>query len=140
VAEREVPEKSAFRHWVQEVCRYGDTDRQGHVNNAVFATFCESGRVAFLRLGEKHLLPAGAEFVIVRLTINFRRELMWGDVVQIGTRISRIGNTSMVAAQALFRGEECVADAESVLVMMDAQTRKAAPLPEGLRARLGNDV
>ncbi|WP_343068673.1 hypothetical protein [Kaustia mangrovi] len=28
--------------------RYADTDRQGHVNNAVFATFMETGRVAFL--------------------------------------------------------------------------------------------
>jgi len=28
--------------------RYADTDRQGHVNNAVFATFSEIGRVAFL--------------------------------------------------------------------------------------------
>ena len=24
--------------------RYADTDRQGHVNNAVFATFLETGR------------------------------------------------------------------------------------------------
>jgi acyl-CoA thioester hydrolase len=134
--ERDVPERSAFRHWVREVCRYGDTDRQGHVNNAVFATFCESGRVGFLRLGEPRLVPAGFEFVIVRLTINFRRELMWGDVVDIGTDVSRIGNSSLVAVQGLFRGGECVADAESVLVMMDAQTRKSAPLPTDLRERL----
>lgn len=25
--------------------RYGDTDRQGHVNNAVFSAFLETGRV-----------------------------------------------------------------------------------------------
>ena len=28
--------------------RYGDTDRQGHVNNAVFATFMETGRVELI--------------------------------------------------------------------------------------------
>ena len=28
--------------------RYADTDRQGHVNNATFATFLETGRVEFL--------------------------------------------------------------------------------------------
>jgi acyl-CoA thioester hydrolase len=32
-------------HWARDVLRYADTDRQGHVNNAVFATFLESGRV-----------------------------------------------------------------------------------------------
>ena len=28
--------------------RYGDTDRQGHINNAVFATYLETGRVEML--------------------------------------------------------------------------------------------
>ena len=28
--------------------RYADTDRQGHVNNAVFSTFLETGRVKIL--------------------------------------------------------------------------------------------
>jgi hypothetical protein len=29
--------------------RYGDTDRQGHINNAVFTTLLETGRVEFFR-------------------------------------------------------------------------------------------
>ncbi|MEM8537740.1 MAG: acyl-CoA thioesterase, partial [Pseudomonadota bacterium] len=31
-----------------DVIRYADTDRQGHVNNAVFSTFLETGRTQFL--------------------------------------------------------------------------------------------
>lgn len=37
--------------------RYGDTDRQGHVNNAVFSTFLETGRVELLLTGCGKRLP-----------------------------------------------------------------------------------
>ena len=36
--------------------RYSDLDRQGHVNNAIFATFSEVGRVAFMYDPDKRLL------------------------------------------------------------------------------------
>ena len=35
--------------------RYADTDRQGHVNNAVFSTFLETGRVELIYDSEAHL-------------------------------------------------------------------------------------
>ena len=54
------------------------------MNNAVFATFFESGRVAFLYDPKVPLAPAGCEFVIARLTIDFRAELRWPGVVDIG--------------------------------------------------------
>jgi acyl-CoA thioester hydrolase len=131
-----IPERSSYRHWCTETCRYGDTDRQGHINNAVFATFCETGRVMFLRTGDVSLMPGGYEFVLVRQTINFRRELQWGDVVDIGTDVSHLGNTSFTTVQAMFRGADCVATAESVLVLMNGQTRKATTLPDALRDKL----
>jgi len=118
------------------LCRYGDTDRQGHINNAVFATFCETGRVMFLMAGDVSLVPSGHEFVLVRQTINFRRELQWGDGVEIGTDVSHVGNTSFTTIQAMFRGEECVATAESVLVLLNGCTRKATRLPDDLREKL----
>jgi hypothetical protein len=39
---------SEFPQTTFDKLRYNDTDRQGHVNNAVFATLLESGRVEFL--------------------------------------------------------------------------------------------
>ncbi len=64
-------DRSSYRFWTDERARYSDTDRQGHVNNAVFATFCESGRVAFL-YGNGGLAPPGYGFVIARLELDFR--------------------------------------------------------------------
>ncbi len=119
--------------WESVTLRYGDTDRQGHVNNAVFATFCESGRVAFLYDEELDLRGPDANFAIVRLELDFRAELYYPGVVDIGTRILAIGRSSFRLGQAIFKGELCAATAECVMVLMDDATRKSKPLPPRLR-------
>lgn len=130
------PEKSAlpplesYPLRVMDTLRYADTDRQGHVNNAAFATFCESGRVAFLYNPEKPLLPPGAAFVIARLAIDFRAEINWPGRVEIGTRVASIGRSSFSLAQGLFQNGTCVATAENIIVLMDEATRKSRPLTD----------
>jgi acyl-CoA thioester hydrolase len=116
--------------------RYSDLDRQGHVNNAVFATFSEIGRVAFLYDPERPLAPEGATFVIARLEIDFRAELHWPGRVEIGTAVAEIGNSSFRLVQSLFSAGQPVASAAAVLVMMDSATRRAMVLPPQSRAIL----
>ena len=129
-------DRTLFRHWTRETCRYGDTDRQGHVNNAVFATFVESARTDFLHPPERPLTPGGTEFVIVHLSLDFRGELHWRDGVEIGSVVTRTGTTSMTLAHGLFHGARCVATAESVLVLLDTATRRPLALPAQLREHL----
>jgi acyl-CoA thioester hydrolase len=109
--------------------RYADTDRQGHVNNAVFATFCETGRVEFLFDPEQPLYPPGAAFVIARLALDLRAEVRWPGTVEIGTRVEQIGRSSFTLKQALFQGDRLVATAETVIVLMDEETRRSTSLP-----------
>ena len=82
--------------------RFADLDRQGHVNNAVFATFSEVGRVAFMYDPERPLVSEGRSFVIARLLIDFRAELFWPGTVDIGTGVVRVGRSSFTLAQGLF--------------------------------------
>jgi len=116
--------------------RYADTDRQGHVNNAVFATFSEIGRVAFLYDPGNPLAPEGASFVVARLTIDFHAELFWPGTVEIGTGVTRIGRSSFTLAQGLFNRGRRVASAEAVIVLFDKATRGSRPLPADRIARL----
>ncbi len=129
-------DRRRFTFWCEERARYGDTDRQGHVNNAVFATFCESGRVGLFHSQETPFAPPGTEFVIARLTLDFRAEILWRERIEIGTVVLGLGRSSFTLGQGLFRDGVCVATAESILVLMDLQTRRATPLPPRLRARL----
>jgi len=129
-------ECAAFTTWTQDIARYADTDRQGHLNNAVFSTFLESGRVALLYDPARKLVPAGHEFVIARLTMDFRAEMSWGGAVEIGTVVRRLGRSSFVLGQGIFQGGVCAASAETIMVLVDDTTRRSVPLPEGLRVVL----
>lgn len=126
-------ERGSYSIWSYDKLRYGDTDRQGHVNNAVFATFCETGRVSFLYDEELNLRGPGANFVVVRLEIDFRAELFYPGKIDIGTRVLAIGRSSFRVGQGIFRDDTCAATSETVLVLMDDATRKAKPLTPQLR-------
>jgi acyl-CoA thioester hydrolase len=114
--------------WTYDKVRYGDTDRQGHVNNAVYATFLETGRVDFLYDNELALAMPGCEFVIARLAVDYRTELYYPGIVDIGTRILAIGRSSFTVGQGIFNGDTCVATAENVLVQMNEKSRRAEKL------------
>lgn len=116
--------------------RYADTDRQGHVNNAIFATLLETGRAELLYDQALPLAEVGSAFVIARLVLDFRSEIVWPGGVLIGTRIASLGRSSIRLEQALFQNGTCVATAETVIVLMDEATRKSRPLPAVARERL----
>ena len=57
--------------------RFNDTDRLGHINNAVFAVMLEQGRS---EMGVEAGLPmgeGGTSLVIVRLELDFANEMTW---------------------------------------------------------------
>jgi acyl-CoA thioester hydrolase len=119
-----------------ETLRYADTDRQGHINNAVFATLVEAGRVSFLYDPTRPLAPPRTQFVIAELTIKFLSELNWPGQVHVGTGVANIGNSSFALDQAIFSGDTCAARATSIIVLIDEATRKSTPLPGHTRTEL----
>ena len=110
--------------------RYADTDRQGHVNNAVFSTFMETGRVEFLLDPAKPLTDIGASFVIAKLVVNLVGEINWPGQVDIGTGITKIGNSSIGMYQGIYQDGDLKATAETVIVQMNDTTRKSHPLTD----------
>lgn len=116
--------------------RYSDTDRQGHINNAVFSTFLETGRVELLCSLQQPLLPDNASFVIASLTLQLRAEMLWPGTVEIGTAVTHIGNSSIRLTQSLFQNGTCTATAETVIVQTDDTTRRSCPLSDTARTTL----
>lgn len=116
--------------------RYGDTDRQGHVNNAVFATFMETGRVELIYNPQAPLLEDGFSFVLAKLDIDYLAEVLWPGTVEIGTRVVKVGRSSVTMEQAVFQNAVCCARALTVVVHFDQTTRKSHPFSEAQRAKL----
>ncbi len=122
--------------WLVESVRYADTDRQRHVNNAVFSTFLEIGRVALLYEGGASIASAETDFVIVRAEIDYRAEIAWPGTVAIGTSVEAIGNSSVKLRQVLVNKGGVAASASSTIVLVDRHSRRATPLPAAARDRL----
>lgn len=116
--------------------RYGDTDRQGHVNNAVFATFFETGRVEMILAEDAPLTEAGQSFVLARIEIDLVAEILWPGTVDIGSAIGRIGRSSIGIEQALFQNGKLCAKATSVVVLVDDTTHRSTPFSATALARL----
>lgn len=123
-----VPTLAEFPLKTHEKLRYADTDRQGHVNNAVFATMLETGRVELLLAPDQPLFEPGCGFVIASLQVDFRGEILWPGQVEIGTRVAATGRSSVTLEQALFQGGRCVATARSVIVHVNEASRRSHPL------------
>jgi len=115
-----------------DIIRFGDLDPQGHVNNTVFATFFETGRVMLLREPGNELGAPGATTVLARLDISFLRELHWPGEVTIGTGTTHVGRSSYSFLQAIFHNGECAGTANATMVMIDAATRKSRPLQDNV--------
>lgn len=130
------PTLNDFPLTTYEKLRYRDTDRQGHVNNAVFSSCFETGRVELLYNPNEPLASEGGSFVIARITMDFLNEVNWPGEVHIGTRVAKVGRSSMNLEQVLFQNEKPVARADTVIVQMDNQTRKSKPLSESTIAKL----
>lgn len=133
---RPAPRPGDFPHRTVVSIRFGDLDRQGHVNNAVFATFFESGRVVILYDETYGLSSPGATFVLAHLSIDFLGEIRWPGDVEIGTAIAAVGNSSLRVYQGLFVGGVCVATGDNTLVRVDRETHKPRPFEPEHAARI----
>lgn len=127
---------SDFPLRTSEKLRYRDMDTQGHVNNAVFSTFFEAGRVTSFYDPADPLTDPGCYFVVARITINFLGEIIWPGTVDIGTRIGSLGRSSINIEQGLFNNGACVSTAQSVVVQIDGATRRSRFLSDAMIEKL----
>ena len=129
----------AFRHAVEIVVRFADTDAMGHVNNAKYLTYCEIARIRYWTdvTGEPIALGTeGAEsLILAEAKITYRAPAFHGEVVTVETRATRIGRSSFTLEHRLtacIKGEDprLVAVSESILVRYDYASAHPVALSE----------
>jgi acyl-CoA thioester hydrolase len=130
------PRLEDFPFRLSDNVRFGDLDPNQHVNNAVYATYFETGRVTLMKCPEYGLTPQGLAWIMVRLDIHFRAELHWPGTIELGLGVVRLGRTSVTFEQVVFSQDKCVASAISVGVMIDEASRRPTPLTADVIARL----
>ncbi|HEV2712006.1 MAG TPA: thioesterase family protein [Gaiellaceae bacterium] len=111
-----------------ESVRFRDLDGMGHVNHAVFLTYMESARLAYLAslgLGDNPL----RELILARAEVDFRSPIELGEQVDVGVRTSRIGTKSFDLEQDVRADGRLAAEGRFVLVGYDYATGRSMELP-----------
>ena len=106
---RPTPQLADYPHRVAEIIRFGDLDPQGHANQAIFLTYFESGRVAMFRNPDLSIGVPGLTFVMVRMEVDYMKELRWPGNLEIGTGLAELGCSSFKVAQVIFHDGVCAA-------------------------------
>jgi acyl-CoA thioester hydrolase len=120
----------------REPVRFGDLDALGHVNNAVFLTYIESARIAFLFDAGAATSLEDMSIIVARIEIDFRAPVRFGRDVEITVRATRFGDKSFDLEYVLRVDGQVVAEAKSVLVGYDYEKREPMTIPDEWRERL----
>lgn len=111
--------------------QFRDVDAMGHVNNAVYASYFETGRVAFYREVFGMRDACGFDFVVARLEIDYRWRVRLGDDCRLGLRVGRVGETSYTFEYQLQVDDRVAAAGRSVQVFFDYARQAKMPVPAG---------
>ena len=124
-----------YRFSTDVAVRYRDLDAAGHVNNAVYATYVEQARVAYLDRVVGDSLGTG-EAALARLSLTFEGPVRDPTgTVTVAVRTTDLGETSLDQAYRLRHDGDRVATGEATLVAID-DAGDARPLPDRWRTAI----
>ncbi len=117
--------------------RWGDCDMQGIVFNPNYLAYADVAMTEYLRWAgfpyPQALLPYGADIFAVSSKVDFRAPAVFDDLLTLGARVRRIGNSSFTFAIAVFRGEDLLTEVETTYVCATPDERKPVTVPQPFR-------
>ena len=126
--------------------RWRDLDALGHVNNAVYLTYFELARLAYVRavLGDdaprdpRTQLPADFQFILAEVTCHYRSPAVLRDQLVAMIWVAQVGRKSFVFEYRI--NDEVtgrlVAEGCSTQVWFDYAANESWPVPAAIVARM----
>ena len=133
--------KSLFRFHHDIRVRFADTDLQAIVFNANYLTYYDVAWTEYFRavgFEWKDLLALGVDTVLARTTMEFKSPGRFDEILEVHTRVSKIGTTSLTFEFAIYPQSEdrLIGTATSLYVCVDPKTLTSTPVPDDLRRRI----
>ena len=113
--------------------RFKDLDPYDHVSNAVVIDYVMEARVRVYReLGMTERSVIGQ--VVARQEINYRRPILYSlDPLTVRAWFSHVGNSSFTMDFEVIDQGQIAADAKTVMVCFDVQSRQSREIPPEFR-------
>ena len=119
--------------------RFSDLDLYGHVNNATYLSYFETGRLHYW----KDVLQWDWNIngiILARAEVNYLKPINRGDEVACYVRTTRIGNSSFDVMHVLVKvtpeGEEICTTGKTVCISYDYSVHKPVKIPAEQRDRM----
>ena len=123
--------------------RWAEVDMQRIVFNGHYLTYIDTAvadywRAIGLAYPEGYVEHYGTDLFLRKATVDYLGSARYDEVLEIGCRSAKLGGTSMTLAFEIWREREAapLVTAELIYVNADPASKKAAPLPADLRARI----
>ena len=131
---------STFPVIIKQTIAWGDMDAYQHVNNVMYFRYFESARLAYFReMGFKRTYDARSDTgpILAHTSCSFLQPLVYPDTVEVGCKVSKIGNTSFVLEHEIWSPKlGLAASGEGVVVCYDFKNKHKIPVPDELRKRI----
>ncbi|MBL4873475.1 MAG: acyl-CoA thioesterase [Rhodobacteraceae bacterium] len=137
---RERSSRADYAQFKQMTTRWRDNDMYGHMNNGVFYEYVDTAVNMWLIENAALDIPHGEVVgLVVETSCTFHGPLGFPEPLDVGLKVSRIGNTSVTFEIGLFdlKDQHAAAEARFTHVYVNAKTRRPVPVSEGLRVSLG---
>ena len=131
--------RANYPHFLQIPTRWMDNDVYGHVNNVTYYSYFDTAVNEFLMrftgLDYRSTDPVG---MVVETGCRFHSEIAFPDVLDIGVRVRRLGNSSVTYEIGIFRegAEMASATGHFVHVYVRSGEMKPVSLPDQVREGL----
>uniref|UniRef100_A0A7C2NVT1 Acyl-CoA thioesterase n=1 Tax=Schlesneria paludicola TaxID=360056 RepID=A0A7C2NVT1_9PLAN len=121
-------------HRIDIRVRYCETDAMGFLHHANFVNYYEMGRTELLRAqggSYRAIEEAGLFLVVVKLDCRYHAPARYDDLLTLETTVVRTSAVKIEHSYRLFRGDQLLATANSVLACVDRAGR-VQRLPDSL--------
>ena len=118
--------------------QWGDQDVFQHVNNAHYFRWFESSRVEYWHKSGLFDALEGPGYgpILASVTCNYKRQIKFPDTVLVGTKVEKMGVSSVTLTHDVFSetNNAVSATGKSVIVMFDYQKQHPVPIDEEFKA------
>jgi YbgC/YbaW family acyl-CoA thioester hydrolase len=126
-----------FRFFHALRVRWVEVDMQKIVFNGHYLMYLDTAVSDYWRAlalpYEQSLHGMGGDLFVVKSSLEYKASAVYDDLLHIGMRCARIGNSSIVFDGVVFRGDQVLVKGELVYVYADLQTQTSKPVPQVLR-------
>jgi acyl-CoA thioester hydrolase len=133
------PQRNDYRHFQSITTRWHDNDIYGHVNNVTYYSFFDSTVNTYLiEHGGLDIHGGSVVGFVVSSSCDYFASIAYPDLIEVGLRVAKLGNSSVQYELAVFKAGESEACAAGrfVHVFVDRASNRPMSIPEGLRTAL----